>query len=251
VRVATDPLFSRVLFALHRMVDSPDDGCAEADLVLVSHLHFDHLHLRSLRRFTPGTPMVVPRGAPGLVRGLSRLNVIEVRPGDVLSVAGVDVEVLPAHHDGRRSVLHRRSAPALGFRFGVPGASAWFPGDTGLRPDITRVRPVDIALAPIGGWGPSLGDEHLDPEEAVTALSRVGARWALAVHYGTYWPIGLRRLRPNNHHHFFHTPPMRFHQAVRDQGLATVPLTPTVGERVVLKTSSVSDRDAVPRAGPS
>ena len=217
VRVATDPLFSAVLFALHREVDRPDDRAAVADLVLVSHLHLDHLHLKSLRRFAPGTPIVVPRGAPRLVRGLSRLNVIEARPGDALAVAGVDVEVLPAHHDGRRSVAHRRSAPALGFRFAGEAGSAWFPGDTGLRPDITRVRPVDVALAPIGGWGPTLGDDHLDPEEAVTAVGRVGARWTLAVHYGTYWLIGLRRLRPSNHQRLFLTPPARFHEAVREQ----------------------------------
>lgn len=229
------------------MVVNPDERCAEADLVLVSHLHYDHLHLPSLRRFAPGTPIVVPHGATRLVRGLSRLNVIEVRPGDSLAVAGVDVEVQPAHHDGRRSVAHRRSAPALGFRFATQEGAAWFPGDTGLHPDVTQVRPVDVALAPIGGWGPTLGDEHLDPEEAVTAVGRVGARWTLAVHYGTYWPIGLRRLRPNNHHQFFYTPPMRFHEAVRDQGVPTVPLTPTVGERTVL----ISDRAEGRRAGPS
>lgn len=235
VRVATDPLFSAVLFALHREVDRPDDRAAVADLVLVSHLHYDHLHLKSLRRFMPGTPIVVPHGAPRLVHGLSRLNVIEARPGDILAVAGIDIEVLPAHHDGRRSVAHRRAAPALGFRFAGEGGSAWFPGDTGPRADITTgVRPVDVALAPIGGWGPTLGDDHLDPEQAVTAVGRVGARWALAVHYGTYWPIGLRRLRPGNHHHLFLTPPARFHEAVRNQGVRTVPLTPAVGERIDL-----------------
>jgi L-ascorbate metabolism protein UlaG (beta-lactamase superfamily) len=235
VRVATDPLFGRVLFALRRMIDDPDDErCAEADLVLVSHLHYDHLDLRSLRRFQPGTPIVVPAGAPRLVRGLSRLNVIEARPGDALAVAGVEVEVLPAHHDGRRSVAHRRAAPALGFRFAAEGGSAWFPGDTGLRPDVIRVRPVDVALAPIGGWGPTLPDDHLDPEQAVRAVGQVGARWTLAVHYGTYWPIGLRRLRPGNHRRLFLTPPMRFREAVHQQGVATVPLTPAVGERIDL-----------------
>lgn len=250
VRVATDPLFSRVLFALRRLADDPGEDCAEADLVLVSHLHYDHLHLPSLGRFPGGTPVVVPRGAPRLVRGLSRLEVIEAEPGEALTVAGVEVEVLPAHHDGRRSDFHRRAAPSLGFRFATPEGSAWFPGDTGLRPDVTDVRPVDVALAPIGGWGPSLGDEHLDPEEAVTAVGRVGARWALAVHYGTYWPIGLRRLRPGNHRHYFSTPPQRFHEAVRGQGVPTVPLTPAVGERVEL-TDEVSGRAGARRAGPS
>jgi len=235
VRVATDPLFSRVLFALRRLVDDPDDGCADADLVLVSHLHYDHLHLPSLRRFAPGTPVVVPRGAPRLVRGLDRLDVVEAAPGDRLTVAGVDVEVLPAHHDGRRSNFHRRSAPALGFRFGTAAGSAWFPGDTALRPDVVDVSPVDVALAPIGGWGPSLpDDEHLHPQHAVEAVGRVGAAWTLAVHYGTYWPVGLRRLRPGAHRHFFLTPPERFHEAVRAQGVRTVPLTPAVGERIEL-----------------
>ena len=247
-RVATDPLFSRVLFALRRLVDDPDDGCAEADLVLVSHLHYDHLHLPSLSRFPHGTPIVVPKGAPRLVRGLSRLRVLEAEPGDALSVGGVDVEVLPAHHDGRRSVAHRRGAPALGFRFAAEGGSAWFPGDTGLRPDVTDVPPVDVALAPIGGWGPTLGEDHLDPEEAVTAVGRVGARWTLAVHYGTYWPIGLRRLRPGNHQHLFQTPPQRFHEAVRAQGVPTIPLTPSVGERVPLV---LTYRAEGRRAGPS
>jgi len=247
MRIATDPLFGRGLFALRRLIDDPDERCAEADLVLVSHLHYDHLDLRSLRRFVPGTPIVVPYGAPRLVRGLSRLNVIEARPGDALAVAGVEVEVLPAHHDGRRSVAHRRSAPAMGFRFATEGVSAWFPGDTGMRDDVVQVRPVDVALAPIGGWGPTLPDDHLDPEQAVTAVGQVGARWTLAVHYGTYWPIGLRRLRPGNHRQLFVSPPARFHEAVREQEVATVPLTPSVGERVVL----VSDRDAAPRAGPS
>ncbi len=152
VRVATDPLFSAVLFALHREVDQPDERAAVADLVLVSHLDYDHLHLRSLRRFTPGTPIVVPHGAPRLVMGLSRLNVIEARPGDVLAVAGVDVEVLPAHHDGRRSV-------ALGARrrrwaSGSP-ARAGRRGSRGHRPP-ARHHPGssgDVALAPIGAGG--------------------------------------------------------------------------------------------------
>lgn len=244
--VATDPLFGRLLFALHRKLAVPPDSAAHADVVLVSHLHYDHLHLPSLRRFGPEVPIVVPRGAPALVRGLGRLPVVEAEPGDRLTLAGVEIDVLPAHHDGRRSDFHRGEAPSLGFRFVLPpdgaggaGRSVWFPGDTGLRSEVIDLAAadgsVDLALAPIGGWGPSLGEEHLDPEEAAQAIDAVGATWSLAVHYGTYWPLGLRRLRPGVHRHLFLTPPQRFHDAVREQQVATTPLTPAMGETLTLQ----------------
>jgi len=238
VVVATDPLLSRRLFHLHRASEAPPTQATTADLVLVSHLHHDHLHLASLDRFAPDVPVVVPRGAPRAVPALLGRNLVEVAPGDRVEVAGITLQVLGATHDGRRDALSRRSVgvPAVGFRLASGTTSVWYPGDTGLRDDFADVDPVDLALVPIGGWGPSLGHEHLDPEEAATALDRVGARWALAVHYGTFWPVGLRRLHPATHRHFFLTPPERFAAAVArlaDAGRA-VPrvLTPGFAERV-------------------
>lgn len=236
VSVATDPLMTRRLYHLRRAVPEPPEAASRADVVLVSHLHHDHLHLPSLARFGTDVPVVVPRGAPKAVKGLARHELVEVAPGDTVEVAGVHVDVLPATHDGSRDKLNRRhrDVPALGFRLTDGGTSVWYPGDTGVRADFASVDPVDLAVVPIGGWGPTLGDEHLDPEEAVAAVAAVGARWALAVHYGTYWPLALRRLKPANHHRLFVTPPQRFHQAAREAGLAAVPLTPAFGERVGL-----------------
>lgn len=235
-RVATDPLMTARLYHLRRAVPEPPEAAHEADLVLVSHLHHDHLHLPSLARFGPDVPVVVPRGAAAAVKGLDRHPLVEVGPGDSVEVAGVRIDVLPATHEGHRDVLHRgaRDVPALGFRLDDGSASVWFPGDTGVRPDFADVDPVDLAVVPIGGWGPTLGDEHLDPEEAVAAVAAVGARWALAVHYGTYWPLWLRRLRPVNHHRLFVTPPQRFHRAALESALEAVALTPAFGERVRL-----------------
>lgn len=233
--VATDPLLSRRLYHLVRETPAPPEAATRADVVLVSHLHHDHLHLPSLDRFDPRVPVVVPKGAPDVVRGLAGRELVQVVPGDRLEVAGVTIEVLPAHHDGRRDTRPRQaSVPAIGFRFEAEGTSVWYPGDTGVRADFADVEPVDLAAVPIGGWGPTLGDEHLDPVEAVAAVAAVGARWALAVHYGTFWPMALKRLRSANHHRLFVTPPQRYHQAAREAGLAAVPLTPAFGERVVL-----------------
>ncbi|MFB9312142.1 MBL fold metallo-hydrolase [Nocardioides plantarum] len=236
-KVATDPLMTARLYHLRRSVPEPPEAASLADLVLVSHLHHDHLHLPSLARFGTDVPVVVPRGAAGAVKGLTRHELVEVAPGDSVHVAGVRVDVLPATHDGRRDKLSRRhhDVPAVGFRFTDGTTSVWYPGDTGVRSDFASVDPVDLAAVPIGGWGPSLGDEHLDPEEAVAAVADVGARWALAVHYGTYWPLALRRLRPANHRRLFVSPPQRFHRAARESGLDAVALTPAFGERVVLE----------------
>ncbi|MGI9155338.1 MAG: MBL fold metallo-hydrolase [Marmoricola sp.] len=234
IRVATDPLLTRRLFHLRRPTPVPPPEAARADVVLISHLHRDHLHLPSLRRFDPTVPVVVPRGTGALFKGLGRSSLVEVAPGDGLEVAGVQLQVLPARHDGRRSIWEKSAVPALGFRLAARGSSCWYPGDTGVRDDFADVAPVDLAAVPIGGWGPSLGEEHLDPVEAAAAVAEVGARWALAVHYGTFWPMTLRQLKPANHQLLFVTPPARFRQAVVDTGVKTEPLTPEHGLRLEL-----------------
>ena len=233
--VATDPLLTDRLYHLRRHAPLPPRTAATADVVLISHLHHDHLHLPSLLRFDDDVPIVVPRGAATVVKGLADRELVEVVPGETVTVAGVTIDVLPAHHSGHRSKFERGGdVPALGFRLDDATTSVWYPGDTGVRPDFADVADVDLAAVPIGGWGPSLGDEHLDPEEAVAAVAQVGARWALAVHYGTFWPLWLKRLRPGSHQRFFVTPPQRFLKAAAETGLAAEPLTPDFGQRVEL-----------------
>ena len=232
--VATDPLLCRRVWHLHRTTPAPPPAASRADVVLVSHLHRDHLHLPSLRRFGRDVPVVVPRGAGRLVKRLDRHRLVEVTPGDEVVLNGVTVQVLRAHHDGRRSVFEKRGAPALGFRIEHEGSSVWYPGDTGVGLDVDGLETSDLATVPIGGWGPSPGDDHLDPEEAASLVARVGARWALAVHYGTFWPLTQRRT--HKHHHFFVTPPERFHAAMAGTGIEA--LTPAFGQRLVLVSSS-------------
>ncbi|MDQ1103294.1 MBL fold metallo-hydrolase [Nocardioides zeae] len=236
-RVATDPLLGRRLLHLRRASPTPPPAAAVADLVLVSHLHHDHLHVPSLRRFGAHVPVVVPRGAPRAVPALRRLSCIEALPGDSLDVAGVRVEVLRAEHDGHRDVRRGRlpgghAAPALGFRFEHDGRSCWYPGDTGPQPGLAAVAPVDLALVPIGGWGPSLGEHHLDPAQAAAAVAAVGAGIVVPVHYGTFWPVGLRRLHPRSHRELFVDPPARFRAAAREAGLGAEVVVPAPGERV-------------------
>jgi L-ascorbate metabolism protein UlaG (beta-lactamase superfamily) len=206
IRILTDPLFVRRLAHLRRRRGAlPPPEARRADVALVSHLHADHLHVPSLARLTPGTRLLVPRGAPRAVpalRRLTHLRVTEVAPGDETPVGDLVVRAVPARHDGRRLPLGPHRSPALGYV--VEGeARTYFAGDTGLFDGMAQeVGPVDVALLPVGGWGPYLGAGHLDAGRAAEALARLAPRSAVPVHYGTYWPIGLDAVRP----HEFHAP---------------------------------------------
>jgi L-ascorbate metabolism protein UlaG (beta-lactamase superfamily) len=227
--VVTDPLLGDRLLHLRRYAATPGPAAAEADLVLVSHLHRDHCDLPSLARFGASVPIIAPRGADHLLAGLAGDRLVLVEPGDVVERAGVRVEVLAATHDGRRHPLSRVRPPALGYRFANDAGSCWYPGDTELRDDLSEVAPVDLALVPVGGWGPTLADGHLDPDEAAEAVRRVGATWAVPVHWGTFWPAGLARVLPANHHRLFTEPGPRFAAALTGSGIEPVLLAP--GER--------------------
>ncbi|MGW2346487.1 MBL fold metallo-hydrolase [Streptomyces sp. NPDC001661] len=221
-RVLTDPLFARRLAHLRRRRGAPPPPrAAEADVVLVSHLHADHLHVPSLGRLAPGTRVLVPKGAPRAVPGLrklSTLKIIEVEAGERVEVGQVAIEAVRAEHDGRRLPVGPHTAPALGYV--VSGeARTYFAGDTGLFDGMAEaVGEVDVALLPVGGWGPYLGSGHLDAGRAAEALARIAPRSAVPVHYGTYWPIGMDAVRP----HEFHAPGDEFvrQAALRAPGVA-------------------------------
>ncbi|HEY2791781.1 MAG TPA: MBL fold metallo-hydrolase, partial [Micromonosporaceae bacterium] len=103
---------------------------------------------------------------------------------------------ITADHDGRRQPGARRFAPALGFVL-AGRTRTYFAGDTAAFPGLAeQVGGCDIALLPVGGWGPGLGPGHLTPATAAGLLPALRARHAIPIHYGTFWPIGADRIRP-------------------------------------------------------
>ena len=234
VRVATDPLLSDRLVHLRRYARTPTARATDADVVLVSHLHLDHLHLPSLGRFGLEVPILVPKGGESLLRRLRPEPVRPVEPGDVVEVRGARITVLPATHDGRRGPQSKAVGPPLGFRVDAGGRSFWFPGDTEVRPDMAAVGHVDLALVPIGGWGPSLGDGHMDPVDGAEAVARVGADVAVPVHWGTFWPLGFRVLMQARHEHLFVTPGDRFLAAMATRAPQTRAVLMAPGETLAL-----------------
>lgn len=201
VRLLTDPVLTgRIGHLRRRRGPLPGPAATDCDAVLVSHLHADHLHLTSLPLVSPDAALVVPRGAARLIQQTCGTALadrcVEMAPGNQLRIGGLDITAVTAVHDGRRLPWTPYSAPALGYRVdSLP--SVWFAGDTDLYDDLAaEAGPVDLALVPVGGWGPSLGPGHLDPVRAAEAVLRVGARVAVPMHFGTFWPIGLEWVRP-------------------------------------------------------
>nr|WP_245819457.1 MBL fold metallo-hydrolase [Rhodococcus yunnanensis] len=211
--VLTDPVLTNRLGHLRRRRGA-DPGLVGDDLpdvVLLSHLHADHTHLPSLDSLGGDAPIVLPRGAPDKLAGLRRFGsrLLTVDPGDVVHIGPLRVTAVPAAHDGRRWRRGPNDVAALGFV--VEGAIVtYFAGDTALFDDMsTWVPRCDVALLPVGGWGPTLGAGHMEPGDAALAASRTDARLSIPIHYGTLWPIGFDRIRPS----MFYEPGTKFRAA--------------------------------------
>ena len=185
-RVLTDPLLRRRVMHLRRdaAVTAPD----RIDTILISHLHYDHLDLPSLARIGAGTHVVVPRGARRKVRGFERVT--EVEPGSRIELGPLQLDVTEAIHDGRRARFGPQ-IPAVGYIL-HGSRSIYFAGDTDLFDGMSELGPIDVALLPIWGWGPSVGPGHLDPESAAAALRLLHPRIVVPIHWGTYRVIGRR-----------------------------------------------------------
>ena len=192
VSLLTDPVLGRWVGPLRRSGPMPGPAAIKGlAAALVSHAHHDHLDLPSLRRLEPTTAVIVPLGTGAVARLGATGPVIELALGQSITVAGLTVTAVPAHHDGGR---RGRDDASLAVGYLIHGRhTVWFAGDTGRHPDFTELRgKVDLALIPIGGWGLTLGRHHLDARQAADVCATVRAGAALPVHWGTLSVPGTR-----------------------------------------------------------
>ncbi|HWL45150.1 MAG TPA: MBL fold metallo-hydrolase [Ilumatobacter sp.] len=226
LRLLTDPIVTARVAHLRRRV-TPAPALAP-HVVLISHVHLDHLHAASLQqvvgRAGASTQLVVPRGAASLVRRVcarDTATVHEVAPGDTIEFAApdgspVEVAVTAARHSCRRGPHSRVSAAPVGYVVRAAGRAAYFAGDTDLFPGMRELGPIDVALLPIWGWGPTLGEGHLDPGRAAEATEWIDPRHVLPIHWGTYSPIGPRPGPPT----WIDNPLHAFEAALAERGLS-------------------------------
>ncbi|MBA2347735.1 MAG: MBL fold metallo-hydrolase, partial [Solirubrobacterales bacterium] len=183
VRLLTDPLLRPRLAHLTRRAPLVrPEALRPIDAVLVSHTHRDHLDRGTLGRLDLRGPVVGPPGITRFVDG----EVRELAVGERIEIDGVGVRATPADH---HVVRERRKIAALGF---LVDEDLYFAGDTDQFPGMAELRPLRLALLPVWGWGPNLGAGHLDPPGAAQVLSLLRPDLAVPIHWGTYYPRGLR-----------------------------------------------------------
>ena len=149
-----------------------EDG-EPADLILITHDHHDHLSFQDVAKIRTDETEIVTIAACARELGA---RVHTVKPGDRLTVQGVDIEVVPAYNINKR--FHPKRAGHVGFVLTVGGQRIYHAGDTDLIPEMKEIE-ADIALLPVSGI------YVMTAEEAAKAAEAIGPKVAVPMHYGS------------------------------------------------------------------
>jgi L-ascorbate metabolism protein UlaG (beta-lactamase superfamily) len=205
LNLLTDPIWSRrgspVTWAGPERVRPPGirfEDLPPIDVVLVSHNHYDHLDVPTLRRLSADhSPKILSGlGNAKLMRNQQIENAHDldwwqrVRLNDSARVTFV-----PAQHFSSRGMFDHHKTLWGGFVIEASRHRVYFAGDTGFGGHFAQIRdrfgPIDLALLPIGAYKPRwfMSPAHLSPQQAVRAHRILGARRSMAIHFGTF-PLG-------------------------------------------------------------
>jgi L-ascorbate metabolism protein UlaG (beta-lactamase superfamily) len=199
--ILTDPMYSERASPIPgigpRRVRQPGvrfDDLPPIATVLLSHNHYDHCDLPTLRKLAKRfDPLVVtPVGNGRLVRSAGIRRVEELDWWQTTTRVAGGITLTPAHHFSARTPFDRNRALWGGFVWRATNCNLYFAGDTAYAPFFTDIRrrlgPIDLALLPIGAYEPRwfMQAVHMNPAEAVQAHLDLEAVQSIAMHFGTF-----------------------------------------------------------------
>lgn len=188
------------------------------DLLVVSHNHYDHLCIDTLRRLPnrAAITVVAPLRLGAFFRRFGFREIVELDWHDTHRRDGPGITALPAIHWSKRTAFDTNRTLWAGFALEADGLRLYFAGDTAYGPVFReiceRYGPFDYGLVPIGAYEPRaiMAGHHANPEEAVQLGRDIGARRLVAMHWGT--------VMLTDEHPF--EPPGRFRIAAEQGGYA-------------------------------
>ncbi len=205
------------------------EALPKIDAVVISHDHYDHLDVATVRRLAQsGAHFFLPLGIGAHLErwGVPGAQFTELDWWQSADIAGLKLTSTPARHYSSRALRDGNATLWSSWSIAGPAHRVYFSGDTGFgdhfREIGERLGPFDLSLVKIGSYGPGQGwlDIHMDPEEAVKAHVAVKARRMLPVHWATF----------NLAFHAWDEPIKRALAAGRQHGIDLV--TPRIGEAV-------------------
>ncbi|OKP86230.1 MBL fold metallo-hydrolase [Paenibacillus helianthi] len=209
MNIITDPVWAQRLGFEKRICQPgiPLSGIPPVDLILISHSHYDHLHLASIRKlYRAGTTLVVPVGLKRKMVRKGFANCLEMQWWEELTLGAVKLTFVPTQHWTRRTPFDTNTSHWGGFVLqpAEPGKhprgdgaahelppNLYFAGDSGFFPGFKEIGSrfkLHVALMPIGAYEPEwfMSSQHVTPEEAIQAFMDVGAELMIPMHFGTF-----------------------------------------------------------------
>jgi L-ascorbate metabolism protein UlaG (beta-lactamase superfamily) len=148
-------------------------GGPAADVILVSHAHFDHASANDVKRLTKTGTVVLTSADTAKELGVPAKV---LKPGDSVDVGGMKVTAVPSYNPAKR--FHPRANDWLGFIIEADGRRIYYAGDTDVTPEMAKLGPVDVALLPVGG------KYTMDAREAAEAAGKIRPKLAIPYHFG-------------------------------------------------------------------
>ena len=203
MNILMDPQFSEraspVQFAGPRRIVALPIGVQElprVDVVLISHNHYDHLDVDSVKRLAAlpsGSPLfLVPLGLKAWFAGIGIERVEERGWWQSQAIGPLRFTLVPVQHWSRRTLLDTNRTLWGGWVIEGGGLKMIHTGDLGYSQDARdigeRLGPFDMAFIPIGAYAPRwfMKTMHVDPTEAVQVRADLRARRAIGMHWGTF-----------------------------------------------------------------